>query len=98
MIPMRNLKNLFCLAALLFFSVYSQGQSNYYYYQGEKIFLEESTDDVLIRLSSDANQSELLSFINSSGYKKVKSEGNLVSMKFFIYRRIINQLLKRTKN
>ena len=66
MIPMRNLKNLFCLAALMFFSVYSQGQSNYYYYQGEKIFLEESTDDVLIRLSSDANQTELSSFLKMS--------------------------------
>lgn len=40
-------------------------QNTFYYYQGEKIYLKERNDKMLLILSKDANKSRLLNIINS---------------------------------
>jgi subtilisin family serine protease len=40
-------------------------QSSFYYYQGEKVFLKERKDRLLLKLSEDANKPELLKMIQA---------------------------------
>ena len=55
----------------LFFSILltaQQNSENYYYYKGEKIFLTEKADKLLIKLSRNADKQKLLSIVQADEY------------------------------
>jgi hypothetical protein len=50
-------------------------QNTFYYYQGEKVFLNERNDKILLKLSKDANKSRLLNLIQTDLTVEITSKG-----------------------
>ena len=50
-------------------------ENNYYYYKNEKIFLQENSNRILLKLSTDSDKTDILRILNSEpNYKILKSD------------------------
>ena len=66
------MKKIITIAAVFFLSLSLNAQ--YYYYQGEKIYLTERTDKMFIKLSENADKQKLLSIINADDSVKLSAD------------------------
>ncbi len=69
------MKSLKIIVLLLLTSFAVSAQNTFYYYQGEKIFLNERNDKMLLKLSSDANKNRLLNLIQTDLSVEITSKG-----------------------
>lgn len=53
-------------------------QNTFYYYQGEKVFLKERNDKMLLKLSKDANKSRLINLIMTDLTVEITSKGKTI--------------------
>jgi hypothetical protein len=69
------------IVAAISMGLQAQENDNYYWYQGEKIFLTERTDLMFIKLSSDANNERLLTLIQSDELVVMdRTEGGVLNL------------------
>lgn len=60
---------------LLLITCTLSAQNNFYYYQGEKVYLNEKNDKLLVKLSKEANKARLLNLIHSDFSVEIVSKG-----------------------
>lgn len=69
------MKNLIFIIAIFLQAENVSGQNQvFYYYQGEKIFLKERSDKILVKLSKVANKDRFLNLIQSEGSVQISSK------------------------
>jgi len=62
------------LCAVFSISLYAQqNNENYYYHQGEKIFLQQSTNKVFLKFAQNANKEQVRSLIDSNSSLQLAS-------------------------
>jgi hypothetical protein len=71
-------KRFFILSVFIcgFLSLQAQQKSKeeFYYYQGEKIFLTERTDKIFLKLTKGANKASMLALIRSDSIVKLSTD------------------------
>ncbi|HET6243812.1 MAG: S8 family serine peptidase [Bacteroidetes bacterium] len=69
------MKNLILIISIFLLAHNVSGQNQpFYYYQGEKIFLKERPDKILVKLSKEANKTRLLNLIQTDGVVQISSK------------------------
>jgi len=69
------MKSIKLIILLLLTSYTLSAQNTFYYYQGEKVFLNERNDKMLLKLSKDANKSRLIKLIQTDLSVEITSKG-----------------------